>query len=92
MLANREGLFHAYPAEIGLDEQGNSKLACYTILFRIFEEKQNGEWIDVAGENMEITGWFYLETKANRSGHWIDYKGKPHLVEQSDPVVLEGMD
>lgn len=34
---------------------------------------------------------FYLETKANRSGHWIDFAGKPHLPEQSDPVVVEGM-
>ena len=33
----------------------------------------------------------YLETKASRSGHWIDFAGKPHLVEQSDPVVVEGM-
>ena len=31
---------------------------------------------------------FYLETKANRSGHWIDFKGKTHLQEQSDPVVV----
>lgn len=35
---------------------------------------------------------FYLETKANRSGHWIDFSGKPHLPEQSDSVVIEGMD
>lgn len=35
---------------------------------------------------------FYLETKANRSGHWIDFSGKPHLTEQSDPVVVEGME
>jgi GTP cyclohydrolase II len=32
---------------------------------------------------------FYLETKANRSGHWIDFRGKPHLLEQSDPVVVD---
>ena len=32
---------------------------------------------------------FYLETKASRSGHWIDFSGKPHLQEQSDPVVVE---
>ena len=67
MLANREGLFHAYPAEVGLDEQGSNNLACYTILFRIFEEEQNGQWVDVAGESMEITGWFYLETKDGRT-------------------------
>lgn len=34
---------------------------------------------------------FYLQTKANRSGHWIDFDGKPHLPEQSDPVLVEGM-
>ena len=32
---------------------------------------------------------FYLETKASRSGHWIDVRGKPHLLEQSDPVVVD---
>ena len=31
---------------------------------------------------------FYLETKANRSGHFIDVKGKPHVSEQDDPVVV----
>jgi GTP cyclohydrolase II len=35
---------------------------------------------------------FYLETKRDRSGHWIDFAGKPHLLEQSDPVVVEGME
>jgi GTP cyclohydrolase II len=34
---------------------------------------------------------FYLETKASRSGHWIDVAGKPHVSEQSDPVLVEGM-
>jgi len=34
---------------------------------------------------------FYLETKARRSGHWIDFSGKPHLAEQSDPVRVEGI-
>jgi len=34
---------------------------------------------------------FYLETKARRSGHFIDFAGKPRLVEQSDPVVVAGM-
>jgi GTP cyclohydrolase II len=32
---------------------------------------------------------FYLETKANRSGHFIDFEGKPHVPEQDDPVVVE---
>ena len=34
---------------------------------------------------------FYLETKAKRSGHWIDLAGKARLDEQNDPVVVEGM-
>jgi len=32
---------------------------------------------------------FYLETKASRSGHWIDFSGRARLPEQSDPVVVE---
>jgi GTP cyclohydrolase II len=31
---------------------------------------------------------FYLQTKANRSGHFIDFDGKPHVPEQDDPVVV----
>jgi GTP cyclohydrolase II len=34
---------------------------------------------------------FYLETKARRSGHFIDFRGHEHLPEQSDPVVVAGM-
>ena len=34
---------------------------------------------------------FYLETKARRSGHLIDFNGAPRLQEQSDPVIVEGM-
>ena len=32
---------------------------------------------------------FYLETKAARSGHFIDFDGKPHLLEQDDPIVMK---
>jgi GTP cyclohydrolase II len=31
---------------------------------------------------------FYLETKATRSGHFIDFDGKPRIAEQDDPVVV----
>jgi GTP cyclohydrolase II len=34
---------------------------------------------------------FYLETKASRSGHWIDFSGKAHLPEQGEGVIVEGM-
>ena len=34
---------------------------------------------------------FYLETKAAKSGHFIDFAGKPHLEEQGETVAVEGM-
>jgi GTP cyclohydrolase II len=34
---------------------------------------------------------FYLETKAMKSGHMIDFYGKEHLPEQSDRPIVEGM-
>jgi GTP cyclohydrolase II len=34
---------------------------------------------------------FYLETKAEKSGHIIDFNGKEHLPEQADFPILEGM-
>lgn len=35
---------------------------------------------------------FYLETKAKRSGHYIDFGGRTRLPEQDDAVQIEGMD
>jgi GTP cyclohydrolase II len=35
---------------------------------------------------------FYLETKARRSGHLIDFDEPARLAEQSDRVVVEGME
>lgn len=34
---------------------------------------------------------FYLQTKAGRSGHFIDLQNKRHLPEQDDPIIVEGM-
>jgi GTP cyclohydrolase II len=34
---------------------------------------------------------FYLETKAAKSGHLLDFHGKQHFDEQSDPTIVEGM-
>ena len=34
---------------------------------------------------------FYLETKATKSGHLIDWAGKERLLEQSDRPIVEGM-
>jgi GTP cyclohydrolase II len=34
---------------------------------------------------------FYLETKAAKSGHMIDFHGKAHFPEQGDQTLVEGM-
>jgi GTP cyclohydrolase II len=34
---------------------------------------------------------FYLQTKAVKSGHFLDGLGKEHLLEQGEPVRVEGM-
>ena len=34
---------------------------------------------------------FYLETKAEKSGHMIDFHGKQHFDEQADLPIVEGM-
>lgn len=34
---------------------------------------------------------FYLQTKAAKSGHLIDFRGRGHLLEQSDRPFIEGM-
>lgn len=34
---------------------------------------------------------FYLETKAAKSGHLIDFNEKEHLLEQDDRPIVEGM-
>jgi hypothetical protein len=64
MLPNREGLFNAHPVQIGIDETGPNKLATCIINFKLYEELQpSGEWADCAGDNFDITGYFYLEKK-----------------------------
>ncbi|HNQ22468.1 MAG TPA: hypothetical protein PKK06_05180 [Phycisphaerae bacterium] len=64
MLPTREGLFNAYPAEIGIDETGPNNLATCIVRFELYEELQpSGEWEDCADEHWELTGYFYLEKK-----------------------------
>lgn len=63
MLANREGLFHAYPVDIGLGESRQNKLLQVNVLYRLFEELVHGEWTDCSANNMEITGYHLLEKR-----------------------------
>ena len=49
--------------------------------------------IDVAGRIPHVIpanehNRFYLQTKANRSGHVFGFDGTPHSSEQSDPVLV----
>ena len=64
MIPNREGLFNAHPVDIGVDETGPNKLATCVISFGLYEELQpSGEWSDCSDEQLDITGYFYLEKK-----------------------------
>ena len=65
--ANREGYFNALPLEIGVADSGENGLATVTIKFGLTEELERGVegapdiWRNVAGENLEVAGYFYLE-------------------------------
>ena len=63
MLPNREGLFHAYPVEVGVDETGPNNLATCIIKFQLFEELTGSEWRPCTDEDLDITGYFYLEKR-----------------------------
>jgi len=63
MFPNREGLFHAYPAAIGLGETRENKLLQAVIQYRLIEELIDGTWTDCSGENLEITGYHILEKR-----------------------------
>ena len=87
MIPNREGLFNAYPAEVGVDETGPNKLATCIIKFHLYEELQaSGEWADCAADNFEITGYFYLEKKDGSLGPAFDeYVESRRLVNIAAP-------
>jgi len=63
MLANREGLFHAYPVAIGLGETRENKLLQVVAQYRLVEELVQGEWVDCSAENLELTGYHILEKR-----------------------------
>jgi len=59
---------------------------------KVDELKRHG--VDVTGRVPHVIpanehNRFYLQTKASRSGHFIDFEGKPHVAEQDDPVIVE---
>jgi len=63
MLANREGLFHGYPVEIGLGQTKGNQLLQVVILYRLTEELVGGQWMDVSAEGLQITGYHITEKR-----------------------------
>jgi hypothetical protein len=63
MMANREGLFHAWPTAIGLGQTRENKLLQVVIQYRLAEELVEGDWVDCSPENLEITGYHFLERR-----------------------------
>jgi len=63
MLPNREGLFHAYPVDVGVGETRENKLLQVAICYHLFEELASGEWVDCSADNFEITGYHILEKR-----------------------------
>lgn len=62
MMLNREGRFRAQVVESGLSENKNG-LASATIRFRITDEWDGDQWVDVSRENAEINTYMTLEKK-----------------------------
>lgn len=63
MQANREGIFHANPIDMGVNQMGPNKLVVVTVQLRLFEEFRDSDWADCVSEELEITGYFYIERK-----------------------------
>lgn len=63
MLPDREGLFHAYPVDIGISETRENKLLQAVIGYHLVEELAGEEWVDCSGESLQITGYHMLERK-----------------------------
>ena len=63
MLANREGLFHGYPAEIGLGQTKGNQLLQVVILYRLTEELVGNDWTDCSAEGLQISGYHILEKR-----------------------------
>lgn len=62
MLPNREGRFKANILEHGVAETGPNHLATFICKFGLLQELAGSEWIAV-DEDLDITGYFYLEKK-----------------------------
>ncbi len=71
MQPDREGIFHAYPVDMGVNELGPNHLTVVTVRLRLFEEFRDGEWVDCYDEELEITAYFYIERK---DGSLVDFR------------------
>lgn len=90
MMANREGLFHAYPVDIGVGESRQSKLLQVAIVYRLFEECIGDQWQDCHSEGMEITGYHMLERRDHTlSEHTIEALRASLGWDGTDPFWLQ---
>jgi hypothetical protein len=62
MLPDREGRFKASIVEYGVAETGPNRLATFICRFSLTQELAGSEWMAV-DENLDITGYFYLEKR-----------------------------
>jgi hypothetical protein len=63
MQLNREGIFHANPVDIAVNETGQNNLATVVLQLAIIEEKQDGEFVDIHDEQLTAAAYVYLERK-----------------------------
>lgn len=88
MFANRDGRFLASLLERGVSESGPNKLVTFTARFRLVYEYADGDWQEC--EDMEITGYFYLEkTDGSLNTYTIEKLKQALGWDGRDPFWLE---
>jgi hypothetical protein len=92
MLPNREGRFRARILSRGIGDSKNGALQL-AVGYAIDQELQGGEWTDVSGEGMEITGYHYLvKTDGNLNTTTIESLKAAFGWDGADPTVLDTME
>ena len=76
VLCNREGRFNAVALEIGVGETGDNKLATVVARYSLREQiHDDGTAVDITAENLEITGYHYLEKTVKDAQNQIKRDG-----------------
>ena len=92
MLPNREGRFKATILEHGVAETGPNRLATFVCKFALQEELAASEWIGME-EELDITGYFYLEKKdGSVNSVTVDQLKSAFGWDGRDPLWLQDAD